>query len=298
MPTGRTGELVSVVMPSYNHARFLPEAVRSVFAQTWRPLELVVVDDGSTDESLDVLRELAAEAPLPVTVLAQGNGGAHTALNRGCAAAAGRLLAILNSDDVYEPRRLEELVPRLGSSRDAMAFSGVAFVDEHGALLPAGSAWPSWYETALAAAWRSPSLGFALLQANFSVSSSNFLFTRRLFDRLGGFAGFRFLHDWDFLIRATFYTEPAFTPQPLFRYRVHAAGTTESVRNLLGEEGRAALRRYLDLLASHRPPPSPPPNPLAAGPATWPTLWPRFAQQTKPFFSPLPLAELAVSARP
>jgi glycosyltransferase involved in cell wall biosynthesis len=280
-------ELVSVVIPSYNHAGFLAQAMRSVYAQTYRPLELVVVDDGSTDDSYQVIRTVAAEAPFAVSARRQPNGGVQKALHRACAAASGRILAVLNSDDVYEPRRLETLVPLVDAERGALAFSGVTFIDGHDRPLPAGSAWPAWYETGLAAAAVSPALGFALLQHNFSVSSSNFVFSRRLFERLGGFADFRFVQDWDFLFRTIYYVEPIFVPRPLLRYRVHAGGTTETVRTRLESEGRAAFARYCELLRGAQAP-----NPLAPGPETWPRVWSAFAKR-RSFFSPSSIADLA-----
>ena len=103
---------VSVVIPSYNHAAFVAEAVRSVLAQTLADLELVVVDDGSTDDSLAVLRGLADPR---LQVHRQVNQGAHAAINVGLARARGDVLAVLNSDDAYQSRRLARAVAALDS---------------------------------------------------------------------------------------------------------------------------------------------------------------------------------------
>jgi glycosyltransferase involved in cell wall biosynthesis len=72
---------VSVVVPVYNHAGYVMQALESVFAQTYRNLELIVVDDGSTDGSADVVRRALASCPFPVRFVEQDNRGAHAALN-------------------------------------------------------------------------------------------------------------------------------------------------------------------------------------------------------------------------
>src|SRR5262249_15626438 len=95
----RVAGLASVILPAYNHAAYIEEAVRSVLAQTWPDVELIVVDDGSTDGTLERARELAAQYPQRMRVIAQANQGAHVAINRGLAEARGDYLAILNSDD-------------------------------------------------------------------------------------------------------------------------------------------------------------------------------------------------------
>ena len=94
---------VSVVIPSYNHAAYIREAVDSVLSQSLSDLELIVVDDGSQDESLDIL---AGYSDRRFHLYTQLNQGAHAAINRGLHAAAGDYLAILNSDDAYHPQRL------------------------------------------------------------------------------------------------------------------------------------------------------------------------------------------------
>ncbi len=274
--------LVSVVIPSYNHARFLEATIASVVAQSYRPLELVVVDDGSSDGSPALLRRLLAGARLDrARLLEQPNRGAHAAIMRGIEASSGEVVGLLNSDDFYHPERIERLLPRLAGGRHALAFSAVNFVESDGATLADSHGWPRWYRKCLEETADCPTVGFGLLTHNFSVSSGNFLFRRSLYDRLGGFSDHRFTHDWDFLIRSLHFSEPAFVREPLLNYRIHESNTTESVRDLLCSEASEALRRYRSLVTSE-----PPPNTLAPCPANWPRYFERFARECPLHFAP------------
>jgi len=100
---------VSVVVPSYNHGRFLEECLGSVLASD-ADLELIVVDDGSTDDSRQRLRAFADDPR--VRLFEQQNQGAHAALDRGVGLARGDLVLLLNSDDVFEPDRIPRFVER------------------------------------------------------------------------------------------------------------------------------------------------------------------------------------------
>lgn len=100
--------LVSVVIPVYNGERFVGEALASVFAQTYRPIEVVVVDDGSTDDSAAVAASFAE-----VRVLSQPNGGVAAARNTGIRESRGELVAFLDQDDLWEPRKIEAQVEAL-----------------------------------------------------------------------------------------------------------------------------------------------------------------------------------------
>lgn len=108
-----SGELVTVLMPSYNHARYVEQAVRSVFDQSYRPLELVVVDDGSSDGSVEILERLRRVAPIPMRVIPAQHRGLCAALNLGVRDARGEYISVLASDDAYLPNKLELQMPLL-----------------------------------------------------------------------------------------------------------------------------------------------------------------------------------------
>ena len=94
---------ISVVIPAWNAARYIGDAIDSVLSQSAAPDEIIVVDDGSTDHTCECVRKFGAR----VTLIAQSNAGAAAARNRGIAAARGEAVALLDADDLMAPRRLE-----------------------------------------------------------------------------------------------------------------------------------------------------------------------------------------------
>jgi glycosyltransferase involved in cell wall biosynthesis len=129
------GPLVSVVVPAFNAERFIGPALRSVLAQTWSSLEVVVVDDGSTDGTARIAESIAADDER-LSVLRCQNQGVSAARNRGIVAGGGSHVAFLDADDLWLPRKLERQMTLL--QREATlgaAFCGLLLIDNAGRFI-------------------------------------------------------------------------------------------------------------------------------------------------------------------
>lgn len=246
-PTPRP--LVSVVLPVYNHARYVADAIRSVLDQDWRPLEIIIIDDGSSDGSLEVINSTVAEIPscadLKVHVWGRANKGAYLTINEGLARARGEYLAVLNSDDLYLPQRLTRCVRAAQDHQARMVFTYVDPVDDHGSPLPAEHRWRSWYaEVMMQELDLAPSLSSLLLRYNMGISTGNFVFHKSLLDEIGEFADYRYAHDLDFLLRASEVEEPVLIREKLYRYRIHSANTIAESNELITSEVADIVGRY------------------------------------------------------
>jgi hypothetical protein len=123
---------VSVILPVWNGERFLAEAVESVLAQTFEAIELLLVDDGSTDATPDIARDFA-ERDRRVRVVRLARGGIAKALNAGIAEARGRYVARMDADDISHPSRLAKQIAYLDANSDCVAVgSAVVVIDEGG----------------------------------------------------------------------------------------------------------------------------------------------------------------------
>lgn len=267
--------LISVVVPCYNHATMVREALRSVWAQDYANLELLVLDDASRDDSVKVIGEVVAEPDFGPrfggrvqVVVHEGNRGAHRTINQGLSLARGEYVTILNSDDVYAPTRLSRLLAALQAQGSQLAFSNVAFIDARGADVTQSDLFAQRLHRSQVDIAAFPSVGFAALKQNVAISTGNLLFTRGLAERLGGFAPLAYCHDWDFVLRALLLTEPAWVPEPLYRYRFHSDNSFRSLGHLAGLETRQVLEAYLDEVRVGAEQ-----NPLAPSPRNWPGVF-------------------------
>jgi glycosyltransferase involved in cell wall biosynthesis len=259
---------VSVVIPLFNHSAYIERAVLSVTGQTVPVHELIVVDDGSTDNSVSVMKDLCHKFP-EIVFWRQPNQGAHQAINNGVHRATGDLVAILNSDDEYRPNRLELCVECLrGAAQVQAVFTGIDFIDETGKSIQ-----NNWYLQALNESRKIGDLGLGLLNGNYLMTTSNLVIRRSVFRQIGYFAALRYHHDHDFFLRlVTNGLECSILDEPLLRYRMHSSNTinenSERVRiewaavaasyllRLSGRFGQPELpwgylERYMDIIERH-----------------------------------------------
>jgi glycosyltransferase involved in cell wall biosynthesis len=251
---------VSVVVPLYNHATYIGPAIESVLSQGAVLREIIVIDDGSRDDSAAVMRRLA-QRDTRIRFRAQENQGAHATINAGMAECSGEFIAILNSDDIYLPGRLDALALRLDAEPEAaLVASGIAFMDGEGREIS-----NDWYAEVLAFYRATPDMATALVNGNFLMTTSNFLFRRDLVSRIGAFAALRYTHDLDFALRALALGHRiALLDAPLLRYRIHGSNTISEDHRKVRAEWAASAAAYLTLLWDR--PDAPEPDWGRAGP--------------------------------
>lgn len=122
--------LVSIVMPAYNAAGFIDDAIHSVLGQTFEEWELIVVDDHSTDKTFEVVGQFKDERVRAIAL--KRNGGAAKARNRGVSAARGRYICFIDADDMWQPSKLMKQVAFMKEKDCAFSFGSYVFADAKG----------------------------------------------------------------------------------------------------------------------------------------------------------------------
>lgn len=206
---------VSVLMPAWNRARFIEEAMSSVLGQTFRDLELIVVDDGSTDDTAELVRSCRDSR---VKLFQQDHAGISAALNRALEVASGQYVARLDSDDVWLPSFLDVQLEVLEKH------PGVDIVYAKGECMDAkGRALPSTWGTDL----RYPSDPLRSFLYADPTCNITVLARRSCFDRVGGYdESLHTSEDWDIWVRMAVHFRFRFVDRVLARIRRHDACTT------------------------------------------------------------------------
>lgn len=246
-----TNPLVSVIVPSYNHARFIDQCIDSIYAQTWARIEIIVIDDGSTDDSVARIREKLKACRFSHRFIARENRGAHRTINEAIALATGDYINILNSDDRFHPQRIEKMVTHVAAMGADWGFAGVEVIDGRGERVTASVAGSieRHVQSILTSVYSAPTIGFALLRSNVAISTGNFFVRTEFFRKVGGFSNLRYVHDQEFALRATLLAEPIYVPEKLYDYRVHGNNTISEVGSEAIPETKAMLNIHLQNLA-------------------------------------------------
>lgn len=218
--------VVSVIIPSYNHERFIRQAIDSVLNQTVDDFELLIIDDCSSDHSWEIIESYHDSRIVRIRHIQ--NHDAWMTLNEGVEVAQSDIIAILNSDDVFEPARLEKLLLCLTDEHIGLVGSGIRFIDDNDAPLPENNTIYQYYQCLQNNYFLSNNLLQAALKANFFHSTSNFLFRKKLHQTLHGFKPFHCIHDYEFLINAILIDPGSIRvvwKEKLLQYRYHQTNT-------------------------------------------------------------------------
>jgi len=233
MPDGRPWPRVSIVTPSYNQGQFIEETIRSVLLQGYPNLEYIIIDGGSTDSSVEIIRKYE---PWLAYWVSEPDQGQSDALNKGLAVASAEIIGWLNADDLYELGMLN-LVVRCFSDHPewAVIFGDVAFIDDTGRVL----------RTERLRYSRKAFLRFWELSEKVGVASCSAFYRRSVFDTAGVFdAQLHYVMDYDFYWRAGELYDFHHVEGLVGHFRVHSESKTGYGNEPFYRELVAIVDRY------------------------------------------------------
>lgn len=215
--------LVSIIIPAYNAAKYLPESVNSALAQTYSEREIIIVDDGSTDGTSQILGEYGDS----IRVVVQTNQGSAAACNAGVAVAKGEWIAFLDADDVWLPEKLARQIEHCGktaiSHTDSVCFGEALHFE-----VRRSSFEPPYSGKVLK----------ELMIRNF-ITKSTVLMRHQVFQDIGGFdPSYIAVEDWPFFLKVCAEHELGYLPEALVRYRVHKKSKSMQGRKTLADHLR------------------------------------------------------------
>jgi glycosyltransferase involved in cell wall biosynthesis len=244
--------LVSVGMASYNHEKFISEAIESVLGQDFDDLELIIVDDASTDSSRQIIQKYAAKDSRVSVILHEANCGIAKTANDCIAAAKGKFLASIASDDVWMKDKLSKQLAVLESNKDLVVWSEGEIIDEGGQ--PVGLSFSEGVKGV--SREKSGDIFLELVRGGGHIFGSTLLLKRA---NLGGILfdeRLVYANDWKFYLDLAAKYEFYYVQEPLAQYRIHANNTwgvnPEGQKRGLDYQDQILVREYVLNQYPHR----------------------------------------------
>jgi glycosyltransferase involved in cell wall biosynthesis len=226
---------VSVIIPNYNYAQYVGKAIESVLLQTYSNLEVIVVNNGSTDDSLEILKAFEGK----IKLIDQVNLGQSGARNSGLLHATGDLIAFLDADDFWEPTKLEKQIDLINEEFQ-LVYSGISTFYE-GAISDAEVLLPVYKGDCSSFFLDRPAASIVL------SGESTAIFTKLLMERVGAFdLELNSSAGWDFFRRASELTNFDFVAEPLTHRRAHSVNMSNSVDKNIQDIRRAYKKLFRD----------------------------------------------------
>lgn len=228
---------IFVLVPSYNHAAFVEKCLRSIFAQTLAPKKLLVIDDGSKDDSVKIIEKVLKECPFDCELIARKNQGLCATLNEGFAAGSGKYFAYIGSDDVWLPKFLEERAKLLDERETAVLGYGHAFLINN-----EDEIYDSTLDDANNVHYTNGDARPMLLRG-FAPISSTVFYRRETLENVSWNENAK-LEDYEMYLKLAALGDFAFDPQVLAAWRHHDYNTSRDKSFLLDEVIEAQNRNH------------------------------------------------------
>jgi len=224
--------LVSVFMKSFNHESFISEAIESVLNQDFEDLELIVVDDASTDKSRALIEDHANRDARIRMIFHEENSGITTVVNDGINAAEGKFIAQIDSDDVWVSDKIRKQLAVLERNENLIVWSEGEVIDQHG--YPLGKSFSELIKSTSKV--KSGGLFQTLLTGNY-IFGSSLMYKKANLDGLRYDARLLYNNDYKFILELAHKYEFYYIAEPLAKYRLHGKNT------LVGSGAEATRRR-------------------------------------------------------
>ncbi|MGI9535030.1 MAG: glycosyltransferase [Thermodesulfobacteriota bacterium] len=218
--------LVSVLMPAYNHEKFIGETIESVLNQTLKNIELIIINDGSTDNTDKVIKKFNDSR---IKYIFQENKDAPFTINKAISMAKGKYISIINSDDVYHEDRLSLIYNLARENNSKFIFTDVEFIDDNSNIIDDKSHWYIKRADEMKELLKNTgSFSTTFLSGNLTITTSTFFFESGLVKEIGAFSThIKYSHDHEFILRTCLSYEDKifYLDQKLLKYRLHIQNT-------------------------------------------------------------------------
>lgn len=240
--------LVSVVVPSYNYENYIVECLESIRNQEYKKIELVIIDDCSKDSSKELIRNFIYSDRIKerfwnvVYIEHDENKGAHYTINEGIEKSQGDYIAVINADDLYEKDRFTKMIPKMKKENAIIAFSNIEIINGDSKLAKGIEA--DNFRGIQKSIKESEVVSYALMHQNVAISTGNMVFTKELYYKLKGFREYKYIHDWDFILRASLIKEPLYIDDTKYYYRLHEDNSFRELGDIADQEVNEVLNNF------------------------------------------------------
>lgn len=215
--------LVSVIIPTYNGSRFIRETIQSVLDQTYNNLEIMVVDDGSTDDTSLIVKSITDQR---ITYIQQKNAGVSPARNHGIAVSKGDYIAFLDHDDVWLPCKLEKQLSLFEQNpKVALIYSDVFIINENNFIIGKYSHKIKFFRGRI----------FKELFSSCFITILTVVIKKSVFLEVGPFLPYKICEDYDLLLKCAAEYPIDYIDEPLAKYRVHGSNYSKNYETEINE---------------------------------------------------------------
>ena len=238
--------MISVIIPSYNHEKYIDRCIESVLNQTFHDFELIIIDDASEDKSWEIIKSFTDKRIRSLKL--SSNHGADYVQNKGIELARYDYVGILNSDDCFSENRLAKCLNLIKDRDVDIIGTDIELINSEGKVIK-NNWWTDSFDLQKKIFEEHYDWCRSLFAGNMFMTTSNFFFRKSIFFEIGGFSNYKYVLDYDFLLRSFFAGfKFQWLDEPLLKYRLHDKNTITRKPLKANQEASQLIRKFLTYL--------------------------------------------------